>query len=165
MNDQGVSIGRAAALAAGAVATALLAGACTAQRPVGEDVPDQCTAGVEHVVLVEFDGANCPVDVDVQNNVCDDPADDPDPAEMDVLCTRRGKQIRWRAVDAAGDRIALKFEIIFDPIAGQPLHSNANGCLRRPIANNAPKAVTYKYSVLRTGSDCDALDPKVVVQP
>jgi hypothetical protein len=69
----------------------------------------------------------------------------------------RGDRIRWES-----DPARHPFFIVFDPIRGQKLPSNANGVLQRPIDANAPQDKDYQYTVVMKNQDC-LLDPHIRV--
>jgi hypothetical protein len=75
------------------------------------------------------------------------------------FCVLRGKFVQWES-----DPDKIKYNIYFDPIQGQPLNSDANGILKRPVDPNAPFTL-YKYSILRDGcnSETDTYDPHMRV--
>lgn len=97
------------------------------------------------IVTIHFENAtSC-----VVTHVTEDPATCPN-APAPGFCVFRTKFVRW-----VSDPVNIKYNIYFAPIQGNPLPSNANGVLTRPIDPNAPYSL-YKYSILRDGNGCDA---------
>ena len=77
--------------------------------------------------------------------------------------------IRWRA-----DKAGVQFGIFFDPLVG-PQYISQGGCIRKAISSKAPPVdgqdpLEYKYAVVTMLSvneidpNCNALDPKVIVE-
>ena len=79
-------------------------------------------------------------------HVTEDPATCPN-TQKSGFCVGRNKRIRW-----VSDPTGIKYDIYYDPIQGQPMHSNANGIMNKHIDAAAPYSL-YKYSILRDGCD------------
>lgn len=125
---------------------------------------NDCNSPADHEIKVMFDADGCPADVEVaMASRC---------VPTDKHCVRvpNGKpRIRWYSEPAA-----TRFGIFFDPLMG-PQYIAANGCLTRNLNSSVPPVpgkspIEYKYTVAAMGSgnnlkpDCEALDPKVIVE-
>jgi hypothetical protein len=84
----------------------------------------------------------------VVTHVTEDNATCPDAPEPG-FCVFQSKFVQWES-----DPANISYNIYFSPIQGNPLPSNANGVLKRPIDANAPYSL-YKYSILRDGCDAE----------
>lgn len=130
----------------------------------------ECDDPADHTIKVIFQDRNdgkglCPVGVDVAPaSRCI--ASDPDCVKV----SQKKPRIRWHS-----EPEGVRFGVFFDPLMGPQNISNSSGCLRKKINPGAPPAqdtapVEYKYAVAKMGSgksldpDCDALDPKVIIE-
>jgi hypothetical protein len=147
---------------------AIIAG-CAARA--GVPAEQYCSAAADYDIEVSFNSSGCPTAVSIPDSIqCDI-----DPECIKVIRSK-GKRIRWKAVpddSSTEDPKDIKFAVVFDPLVG-PDYVSHNGCFHRPVDAKAPpasgqKRVAYKYSVVRMKSqtefkpECDALDPKVIV--
>ena len=146
-------------------ALAFVAG-CTAHSSTSTGpttVSGTCTSPADHEITIKFDASGCPTDVEVaMTSRCG----------ADPRCVRASKgarMIRWKA-----DTEGVTYGIFFDPLVG-PQYISKGGCVRKAVSGKAPPVsgqdpVEYKYAVVTMKSvteidpDCNALDPKVIVE-
>lgn len=145
----------AAAPVRGIATVVLLAvSGCAGYGPGDSARMDPCS-DANHNVTITFDGAGCPTAVSV--------------AEIHV--DHKNPWIKWESSPSGNE-----FGIFFDPLMGPQYLSNGTGCVRKKINTRVPpipgtmKSVVYKYAVAtvdisnKINPDCNALDPKVIVE-
>jgi hypothetical protein len=72
----------------------------------------------------------------------------------------RRKFVNWQTYDSTYTTKVkpYKFDIYFDPVAGRPIPSSANGAAKIKVDGSAPM-VKYKYTIWDDAQKCPPLDP------
>jgi hypothetical protein len=136
------------AIASGAVKYSMVAIVSTLVAAFTSSLSQATPANVDIKIKIEN------VDVSGESTPCPTGVDKSDP---DVF---RGKFVKWQTYNSTYTTIEkpYKFDIYFDPVAGRPIPSNANGAAKIKVDGKAPK-VKYKYTIWDRDRLCPPLDP------
>lgn len=97
-----------------------------------------------YTVVVTFDGAGCPTDVDIDT----------------VDMSKSGNDtVKWSSTP-----VTAGFEVLFDPFKGHPIKSNPQGTTPPQVLDGSvPVGVVFKYSVYNSACPTKPLDPRIRV--